>query len=58
MTRKIGDKLTDKNGIKVIIYPEIFNCDKCIYSGKCTKDHPILEYNEDCGDGFIFVEDK
>ena len=67
MTRKIGDKLTDKNGLRVKIVAETStptNCFGCFYDNNdCVfgDDHPLAfdkKFRLDCFHGFIFVEDK
>ena len=74
MTRKIGDKITDKNGLKVKIIDEINDydpCEGCFYynipmnADDCDQvridhNHPaeVIDTIGCSTVGFIFVEDK
>ena len=55
MTRKIGDKLTDKNGVRVKIVESLSKkdvCDGCLYNDDCPSDelHPMA-----FGDNILFI---
>ena len=65
MSRKIGDKLTDKNGVKLKAVAGTFECDGCFYDNDCDWhiNHPAflnVWVYMGCAEevGFIFVEDK